>query len=190
MTYGARRIVAGCVVALLFSAPLSAQRVAAAESAPAESPRVAELVQRLGLEESATPVRERSGWSRPRKVLVWNLQPDAVPQLQAAAPGVELLLARDAAEAARLAPQADAVLGVCTPELLAAGPRIRWIQSYSAGVERCVAIPALRERNVLLTNMQRVAGPVMAEHVLALVLAYARGLYFYIPEQQAARWTR
>ena len=53
---------------------------------------------------------------------------------------------------------ADAVLGFCSPELLAAGPRIRWIQAYSAGVERCVAIPALRERGVLLTNMQRVAG--------------------------------
>jgi phosphoglycerate dehydrogenase-like enzyme len=190
MTYQARSVVAVCSAALLLSLSLPAQRAAAVEPAPAESPRVAELVQRLGLEESATPVRERPGWSRPRKVLVWNLQPDAVPQLQAAAPGVELLLAKDAAEAARLAPQADVVLGVCTPELLAAGPRIRWIQSYSAGVERCVAIPALRERNVLLTNMQRVAGPVMAEHVLALVLAYARGLYFYIPEQRAARWTR
>ena len=150
----------------------------------------AALVQRFGLEESPQPVRERPGWSRPSKVLVWNVQPAAVPQLQAAAPGVELLLARDPAEAVRLAPEADAALGVCTPELLAAGPRIRWIQSYSAGVERCVAIPALRERGVLLTNMQRVAGPVMAEHVLALMLAWTRGLNFYIPEQQSARWTR
>jgi phosphoglycerate dehydrogenase-like enzyme len=82
------------------------------------------------------------------------------------------------------------VLGFCSADVLAAGPGIRWIQSYSAGVERCVAIPALRERDVLLTNMQRIAGPVMAEHVLALMLAYSRGLNFFIPEQQAARWTR
>jgi len=82
------------------------------------------------------------------------------------------------------------VLGLCSPELLAAGPNIRWIQSYSAGVERCVAIPAVRERNILLTNMQRVAGPVMAEHVIAMMLAYARGLHFYIPERMAGRWTR
>jgi len=35
-----------------------------------------------------------------------------------------------------------------------------------------------------------VAGPVMAEHVMALMLAYARGLHFYIPERMAGRWTR
>jgi len=189
MVYEARSLICACAAALLLSSSFAAPR-SAADAVPTESPRVAELVRRLGLEESATPVRERPGWSMPRKVLVWNVLPGALPQLQAAAPGVELLLAKDAAEAVRLAPEADAVLGVCTPELLAAGQRIRWIQSYSAGVERCVAIPALRERNVLLTNMQRVAGPVMAEHVLALMLSYSRGLNFYIPEQQAARWTR
>jgi phosphoglycerate dehydrogenase-like enzyme len=37
--------------------------------------------------------------------------------------------------------------------------------------------------------MQRVAGPVMAEHVMALMLAFSRNLQFYIPEQRAGRWT-
>jgi phosphoglycerate dehydrogenase-like enzyme len=151
---------------------------------------VAVLVQRLGLEESPAPVRERAGWRKPRKIIVWNVAPEAGPALQAAAPGVELLLARNVAEAMELARDADAVLGFCSPDLLAAGPDIRWIQAYSAGVERCVAIPELRERDVLLTNMQRVAGPVMAEHVMAMMLAYARGLHFYVPERMAARWTR
>ena len=161
-----------------------------APAAADAGPSVAPLIERLGLHESPTPVRERAGWQRPKKVLLLNLQPQLLPALQAAAPGVELLLARDAAEAVSLAQEADAVLGLCTPELLAAGPNIRWIQSYSAGVERCVAIPALRERDILLTNMQRVAGPVMAEHVMAMMLAYARGLHFYIPERMAGRWTR
>ena len=48
----------------------------------------------------------------------------------------------------------------------------------------------MRERDILLTNMQRVAGPVMAEHVIAMMLSYARGLHFYIPERMAGRWTR
>ncbi len=164
--------------------------VGAGDSAAAAAPGSTELVQRLGLEESPTPVRELPGWRKPRKVLVWNLEPALVPRLQAAAPGVELLLAKDMAEAVTLAKQADASLGFCSAELLAAGPDIRWIQSYSAGVERCVAVPALRERGILLTNMQRVAGPVMAEHVMAFMLAHARGLQFYIPERMAARWTR
>jgi phosphoglycerate dehydrogenase-like enzyme len=159
-------------------------------SAGASTQEVAALIEHLGLVESPTPVREMPGWRKPRKVLVWNVEPAVVPRLQAAAPGVELLLAGDMGEAVKRAGQADASLGFCSAELLAAGPDIRWIQAYSAGVERCVAVPALRERGILLTNMQRVAGPVMAEHVMAFMLAYARALPFYIPERAAARWTR
>ena len=170
--------------------PLLLPLTAAADAAAPAPVEVAAMLQRLGLEESPTPVRERPGWRRPGKVLVWNLEPALLPRLQAAAPGVELLLAKDMAEAVRLAPAADAALGFCSAELLAAGPGIRWIQSYSAGVERCVALPAVRERDILLTNMQRIAGPVMAEHVMAMMLAWARGLHFYIPERMAGRWTR
>jgi phosphoglycerate dehydrogenase-like enzyme len=97
--------------------------------------------------------------------------------------------AESAKEAVAMVRDADAVLGFCTADVLAAGTAIRWVQAYSAGVERCVAIPAVRERAILLTNMQRVAGPVMAEHVMAMMLAFTRGLDFYIPERMAARWT-
>jgi phosphoglycerate dehydrogenase-like enzyme len=179
-------------VALLatVSTALCAGPSVAAEAAGPHPAAVAALIQRLGLEESATPVRDSPGWRRPQRVLVWNVAPQAVPALQAAAPGAKLLLAKDAKEAVALAKDADAVLGFCSADVLAAGPGIRWVQSFSAGVERCVAIPALRERGILLTNMQRVAGPVMAEHVLAMMLGYARGLHFYIPERMATRWTR
>ena len=174
----------------LVGAALACWTPAAAARDAGPAPRADALVERLELEASATPVREREGWAPPRKVLVWNLAPEFADVLRAAAPGVELLLAATAAEAVALAPEADAVLGLCTPEVLDAGTRIRWIQVYSAGVERCVALPAMRERGILLTNMQRVAGPVMAEHVLAMMLAFARGLHFYIPERMEGRWTR
>ncbi|RPI12782.1 MAG: D-2-hydroxyacid dehydrogenase [Lysobacterales bacterium] len=185
-----RRAGSRAAVLLLAGLLAGASLPTRADEARAASPSVAALVERLGLVEAPAPVRERPGWQRPAKVLIWNLEPARVPALRAAVPGVELLLADDMAAALALAPQADAVLGFCSAELLAAGPRIRWIQSYSAGVERCVGIPALAERDVLLTNMQRVAGPVMAEHVLAMMLAWARGLHFYVPERMAGRWTR
>ncbi len=177
------------VACIAVALALSAAR--AETAAPrASSASISSLIDELGLVESLTPVRERPSWRAPKKVLVWAVEPELMPALQATAPGVELVAARDAAEGARLATDADAVIGFCTPEILAAGTGIRWIQSFSAGVERCVAIPAVRERDILLTNMQRVAAPVMAEHVLAMMLAFARGLDFYIPERAAARWTR
>jgi phosphoglycerate dehydrogenase-like enzyme len=180
-----------CAAVLIATAlTLSGVRLAAADAAGQDPAAVGALIKRLGLEESATPARDMPGWRKPKQVLVLNAAPQAVPALQAAAPGVQLLLAKDLQEATALAQHADAVLGLCSAEVLAAGPGIRWVQAFSAGVERCVSIPALRERGILLTNMQRVAGPVMAEHVLAMMLAYARGLHFYVPERMAARWTR
>ena len=175
---------------LLLATAVFCSAAKADQPAVMPDPGVAAMIVQLGLRESTTPARELAGWQRPKKVLLLNLSPGLLPSLQAVAPGVELVPAKDAAEAVKLAGGVDAVLGFCTPELLAAGAAVRWIQVYWAGVERCVAIPALTERKILLTNMQRVAAPVMAEHVLAMMLAFTRGLDFYILEHAAARWTR
>jgi phosphoglycerate dehydrogenase-like enzyme len=172
-----------CLCALVAGTP---SRAVAGEPAPS----LAALVRDLGLQEAAEPVSARPGWVRPERVLVWNLQPEMLGALREAAPGVEIVPVTSAEEALAQVATADAILGLCSPELLEAGTRIRWIQTYSAGVERCVSIPAVRERDLLITNMQRIAGPVMAEHVMAMMLALARGLNFYIPERIAARWTR
>ena len=164
--------------------------LAVADSPASTAGDAAALIARLGLEESPEPVRERKGWTPPRTVLVYNVRPEMLPALQSVAPRVELLTATDAGQAVEMARRADAVLGFCSAEVLEAGKQIRWVQTYSAGVESCVDVPAIRERDVLLTNMQRVAGPVMAEHVLAMMFAFARGLDFYIPERLGRRWTQ
>ena len=177
------------VVIAVLCAPATHVHAQASGASPTASSQVATLIHDLGLVESPTPVRDRKGWRPPRKVIVWAIYPELVPALKQAAPSVEFVPVRDAAEAVAKAADADAVFGLCTPEILAAGPRIRWVQWYFAGVERCVSVPGMRSRDVLLTNMQRVAGPVMAEHVIAMMLAFARGLQFYIPEHAAARWT-
>jgi phosphoglycerate dehydrogenase-like enzyme len=108
--------------------------------------------------------------------------------MQAAAPGLTLLPAKDRAEAATLATDADAVIGFCTPEVLAAGARLRWIQVLSAGVERCIGIPGFSGRGIALSNMQKVAGPVMSEHVLAFMFGLTRGLATYVPLQARGEW--
>ena len=65
---------------------------------------------------------------------------------------------------------------------------LQWIQWLAAGVERCVQQPLLRERHLLVTNMQRIAAPSMAEHVIALMLALSRHLDYFLREQQQAHW--
>jgi phosphoglycerate dehydrogenase-like enzyme len=176
-------------IAMAAAVAAAVMPLAVADS-PAAVDDAAALIARLGLEESPEPVRERKGWTPPRTVLLYNVRPELLPALQAVAPGVELLTAMDAGQAVEIARRADAVLGFCSAEVLEAGKQIRWVQTYSAGVESCVGLPVIRERDVLLTNMQRVAGPVMAEHVLAMMFAFARGLDFYIPERLGRRWTQ
>jgi phosphoglycerate dehydrogenase-like enzyme len=161
----------------------------------AAEPDAATLIARYGLEEAAQPVRERAGWRKPRRVLIdaagpgrfSAIDPEALAGFKAAAPGVEIVIANGDPEQAS---NVDAYIGVCSPWVLDAGKSIRWIQTLNTGVEDCVSIPALRERNVLLTNMQRTGGPVMAEHVMAMVLAFTRGLDVFIGAQPQGRWMR
>ena len=82
------------------------------------------------------------------------------------------------------------MIGLCTAEVLAAGKSIQWIQLLTAGVEQCVALPAVRERNILVTNMQRIGAPIIAEHALAMALTFTRGLDLYIPAQAKKEWRR
>jgi phosphoglycerate dehydrogenase-like enzyme len=144
------------------------------------------------LEEASTPVRERAGWKKPKRILLVGVGAEAIEHLKGAAPDVELVRAGNAIEAQSLAANVDAVIGAgaCTPGILAAGKSIRWVQVLSAGVEECVAIPAIQQRDILVTNMQRIMGPVIAEHVTAMMLALTRGLNAFIPAQRERAWKR
>ncbi len=84
---------------------------------------------------------------------------------------------------------ADALIGGAsiTTEDVAAAPKLRWIQATIAGVEG-FPIPALRDREIVLTNFSGIAAPSIAEHVLALMLAFARGLPTLFQRQGRRAW--
>jgi len=163
---------------------------AAAAANAADGSAHSGVIDRYGLEESAAPVRERAEWRKPKRILIGGMAAQAAPRIAAMAPDVEFVTAQSAADAASKAKNVDAVIGVCTPEIVEAGKSIRWIQLTSAGVEQCVRIPGVRERGILVTNMQRIGGPVIAEHVIAMTLAFTRGLDLYIPAQAKREWRR
>jgi phosphoglycerate dehydrogenase-like enzyme len=153
-----------------------------------EDAATARLVEELGLKESEVALRDRPGWTPPRKVVLMGADAAQLAAMQAAAPGVAVVAAADRAAAAREAADADALIGECVAEVIQAGPRLRWVQRMYAGVERCVAIPAFTERGIVLTNMQKVAGSVMAEHVMAFMFGLTRGFHAYLPAQAKGEW--
>jgi phosphoglycerate dehydrogenase-like enzyme len=151
---------------------------------------LAALIDSLGLEASAVPARDWPGWRRPERIVVRVDEPGRLAWLQSVAPGVELVPLPTGFEPEPDLRGADALIGACSEELVSAATDLRWIQVLSAGVEHCVSVPGLLERDIRLTNMQRVAGPVMAEHVFALLLGLTRNVGHWIDAQRAAQWRR
>lgn len=172
--------------ALLASACLS---VLFASSAGAAENSAASVIEHYGLQQGETPVKERKGWRKPKRILVGGFAAQLGSQLQSVAPDVEFIVAGTPEAKAKLA-SIDAVIGICSPDVLSAGKSIQWVQLVSAGVENCVSVPAIKERDILVTNMQRISGPIIAEHVIAMTLAFTRGLDLYIPAQAQGNWMR
>jgi phosphoglycerate dehydrogenase-like enzyme len=160
----------------------------AATTATSQSAAAAELIDKLGLHVADQPVRNRPGWRPPRVVLINKEMEELLPALKQAAPGAKLI-ELSAATPKEIA-AADATIGVCSTEVLAQAKQLQWIQWPAAGVDRCVQQPALHERHLLLTNLQRTMGPSMAEHVLGMMLALSRHFEYFMRQQQEAHWAR
>jgi phosphoglycerate dehydrogenase-like enzyme len=175
---------------LAWATLVAAVPVAASAADPSNeiNPAVAAMIAELGLKEAPHPVRESSGWTRPRRIVVRAESPARLAEFQEVAPGVEFLAAADEAAALALIPDADALVGFCEPDIVAAGTRLRWIQLFTAGAGPCADIPGVRERGIVVTNTQRLAGPEIAEHALAMLLAFTRGLNARLPGQKQALW--
>ena len=160
----------------------------AAEPAPSEAARV--LIEEFGLRESRIPASELPGWRKPDKVVVWLLNPEHLPALQSVAPGVNIVAVDSAEGAAAEVRDAQVMIGACNPDIVSSGVQLHWIQVYSAGVDRCVPIPGMRDGRKLLTNGQRIASPALAEHSIALMMALVRGLDLYYGNQAQQTWKR
>ena len=70
---------------------------------------------------------------------------------------------------------ADALLGSCNQAVIAAGTSLRWVQAYGAGVEDCLSTPTIRERGILLTNVQRVLARSATAQEMSVYTTFATG---------------
>lgn len=163
----------------------------------AETDDVAAILKKYNVQEAPTPVRERKDWRPPRKLvaLAASIPPAERATLARILPGVKIVYARDVASAAREAVDADIVSGItappgiCDPRIINNAKQLRWILAMSAGVERCIAVPSVLSRNVLITNLRGLGSAAIGEHAIALALALARGLDTFITDQASSRWS-
>jgi phosphoglycerate dehydrogenase-like enzyme len=109
---------------------------------------------------------------------------------QSAAPGARLLLPANRDEAVALAHEADIAAGWSIPaDVLERGRRLTWVHAFTAGVDHLVALPGIREGRVVLTRTVG-AHVALPDHVMALVLAFARRLHIDIRRQIDRVWDR
>jgi phosphoglycerate dehydrogenase-like enzyme len=148
------------------------------------------VIAALGLRESAVAARDMKGWEEPHKIVVLSDSPARVAWIQKVVEGVTVVGARNSAEAMAQIADADGLIGECIPDVIDAGAKLRWIQTQSAGVENCLTIPKVRDGSIILTNMQRVNGPNISEHAMALILTLTRQINTYLANQSEGKWDR
>jgi len=134
-----------------------------------------DLVEDFGIHEGPSPTKDTPGWTAPRRIVVPNLMPARLAELKRIAPEVLFIPAKTAEDAVKEVAEADAVIGFCTPEMVRAGKKLRWIQVGQLGADKDLS-PELIHSQIVLTNTQRMSGPPVADQAMTLLLSLTRDL--------------
>ena len=171
-----------------FLISLMAVTLVAAGAARAEI-SIEQLMADAELAEGSVAARELKGWRTPKKIVVRDVL-GLAERLQADYPEMQILGVDTLAAAAAQAAGADAIIGFCHDDIVAVADDLVWIQIFSAGAERCLAVDKVGNGEVLLTNMQKMSSPVIGEHAVAMMMSLTRGLIPYAKVMRDGAWQR
>lgn len=113
------------------------------------------------------------------KILIhYPFTPEQVGAFQqlAARYGREVIHTNDDAEAERVAPEIEVILGWFKPPVCARAEKLRWIQSFSTGMEKFLFPEIIERDEVQISNVAGLYASQGAEHAWALLLALTRGI--------------
>jgi phosphoglycerate dehydrogenase-like enzyme len=109
-------------------------------------------------------------------------------RLATAVPELSVVVAEDAAEAARMIGEVEAAYGTLPRALLASAARLRWLQAPQAAPPAGWYYPELIAHPAIVTNFREIYNDHIGAHIMAFVLAFARGLHHYLPRQLRREW--
>jgi phosphoglycerate dehydrogenase-like enzyme len=148
----------------------------------------ADIVAELDLRPADEPVSESKSWGPRGPIVVRVDSPEQLIGLQQVAGDTPLIGVANEAAALERSGDATAIIGFCSRSLVDAAPGLHWIQIYSAGAESCIAATAGADNELLITNMQRVTGVQIAEHVFGMLLGLSRGIAAHVRVQDQGSW--
>ncbi len=150
------------------------------------------LIEELGLEESATPVRELPFWRKPEKIhIAFRVSSEAeramqMKEAQLAVGNVELVeITYPLSD--EIVKEAEVLIARCTNRIILEAENLRWLQDSRHGVNSCM-IPEIQDKPFILTNAQHSSGPPMADHVIAMTTMLTRGLHNFYRIQSQGQW--
>jgi phosphoglycerate dehydrogenase-like enzyme len=125
-------------------------------------------------------------------ILSARYRPQDLERISAAAPGARLVMvSRDGHAEGPLDDVEVLLRGVISADafdrFLARAPRLQWVHSATAGVER-VLTPTGRARGLTITNARGVFSGPIAEYVLMMILAVSRRLPQLLELQRERTW--
>jgi cyclase len=141
-----------------------------------------DLVEDFGIYEGLSQTKDSPGWKAPKRIVIPNVMPARLAELKRVAPEVEFIPAKNAAEAAKVCEDADAVLGYSTPEIVKAAKNLRWIGLGHVGIEKELS-PELIKSGIVVTNTKRLSGPNVSDQAFALLLCLTRDLREVVAQQ-------
>ena len=103
-------------------------------------------------------------------------------------PDVSVIVAEDADKATWAMAEADCAFGTLPRALLPAATRLRWLQAPQAAPPAGWYYPELIAHPVVVTNFREIYNDHIGAHIMAFVLAFARGLHQYLPRQLNREW--
>lgn len=111
-----------------------------------------------------------------------------VARIRELAPDHEVVISTDVDEIGQVLQDVEIAFGNFPRKLLQDAEALKWYQQWSAGADWLLQHPEIAAKDFILTNTSGVHAIPIAEHVLAFMLAFARGFPEAARNQAASQW--
>jgi phosphoglycerate dehydrogenase-like enzyme len=117
-----------------------------------------------------------------------RLREEDLTQVREAAPEMRVWVTQDRAQIEAALDEIEIIAGRFPRDLLPRARNLRWYQSWAAGVDWLLRRPEAVDLDFVLTNASGVHAIPISEHILALLLAFARGVHRAVRDQGRGEW--
>jgi phosphoglycerate dehydrogenase-like enzyme len=128
--------------------------------------------------------------NRTKVLISFDLPRMYIEKIGSISPSLEVLQSENKEEALLLIKDAEILFaGFFSKDLFLAGKKLKWIQSWGAGVDRLL-FPEVVKSQIIVTNAGGVHPTPISEHVLGLMLCLCQKLHVFIRNQMERKWER